>query len=40
MEMDSKEGNWAMREDNLVGKMIHVLRRIQFELYKNAKEWK
>ena len=37
-----KEGNWAMREDNLVGKMIHItVEEIQFfELYKNAKEWK
>jgi len=37
-----KEGNWAIREDNLVGKMIHItVEEIQFfELYKNAKEWK
>lgn len=37
-----KEGNWAIREDNLVGKMIHITtEEIQFfELYKNAKDWK
>ncbi|MFV8359177.1 hypothetical protein [Flavobacterium sp. LS1P3] len=37
-----KEGNWAIREDNLVGKMIHItVEEIQFfELYKNTKEWK
>lgn len=36
-----KEGNWAIREDNLVGKMINITtEEIQFfELYKNAKEW-
>ncbi|MBU0940468.1 MAG: hypothetical protein KKD36_03410 [Bacteroidetes bacterium] len=37
-----KAGNWAIREDNLVGKMIHIaVEQIQFfELYKNTKEWK
>jgi hypothetical protein len=30
MEMDPK-GNWAIREDNLVGKMIHITtEEIQF----------
>ena len=37
-----KEGNWAIREDNLVGKMIHITTEeiLFFELYKNAREWK
>lgn len=37
-----KEGNWAIREDNLVGKMIHITaEEIHFfELYKNSREWK
>ena len=37
-----KESNWAIREDNLVGKMIHITTEeiLFFELYKNAKEWK
>lgn len=36
------EGNWAVREDNLVGKMIHITaEKIHFfELYKHTKEWK
>lgn len=35
-----KEGNWAIREDNLVGKMIHITTEeiLFFELYKNARE--
>jgi hypothetical protein len=33
MEMDPK-GNWAIREDNLVGKMIHITtEEIQFLNY-------
>lgn len=37
-----KEGNWAIREDNLVGKMIHITAEeiLFFELYKHTKEWK
>lgn len=37
-----KDGNWALREDNLVGKMIKISTdEIQFfELYQNSKEWK
>lgn len=37
-----KDGNWALRGDNLVGKMIKISTdEIQFfELYQNSKEWK
>jgi hypothetical protein len=37
-----KEANWAIREDNLVGKMITINPNeiLFFELYKNSKNWK
>jgi hypothetical protein len=36
------DSNWALRDDDLVGKMIHInTKEIHFfELYKNSKEWK
>jgi hypothetical protein len=39
MEMDSKEGNWAMREDNWKNDSCYY-RRNQFLNYIKAKEWK
>jgi hypothetical protein len=38
----SKDGNWAIREDNLVGKMITINPNeiLFFELYRNSKKWK
>ena len=37
----SKEGNWAIREDGLGGKMItiNVDEILFFELYRNSKKW-
>ena len=37
-----QDSNWAIREDDLVGKMIHIsTEEIQFfELFKKSKEWK
>ena len=37
----SKEGNWAIREDGLSGKMItiNVDEILFFELYRNSKKW-
>jgi hypothetical protein len=37
-----QDSNWAIREDDLVGKMIHFsTEEIQFfELFKKSKEWK
>ena len=37
----SKEGNWALRDDGLVGKMITIDPEniLFFDLYRNSKQW-
>jgi hypothetical protein len=37
----SKDGNWAIREDGLVGKMItfNTNEILFFEMYRNSKKW-
>jgi hypothetical protein len=37
----SKDGNWAIREDGLVGKMItfNTDEILFFEMYRNSKKW-